>query len=79
MKKIGIGLLAVIVLLVAVVLVAPSFVDWNVYKDRIAVEVRKAIGRELSIDGDIGLVLLPAPALSVENVRLANEARRCLR
>ena len=72
MKKIGIGLLAVIVLLVAVVLVAPSFVDWNVYKDRIAVEVRKAIGRELSIDGDIGLVLLPAPALSVENVRLAN-------
>lgn len=72
MKKIGIGLLAVIVLLVAVVLVAPSFVDWNVYKDRIAVEVRKAIGRELSIDGDISLVLLPAPALSVENVRLAN-------
>ncbi len=71
-KKIGIGLLAVIVLLVAAVLVVPSFVDWNIYKDRIAAEVREITGRELSIDGGISLTLLPAPALSVENVRLAN-------
>jgi uncharacterized protein involved in outer membrane biogenesis len=71
-KKIGIGLLALIVLLVAGILVAPSFVDWNAYKGRIAAEVRKATGRELSIDGDIGLSLLPRPALSVGNVRLAN-------
>jgi len=71
-KKFGIGLLAVVVLLVAVVLVAPSFVDWNIYKDRIVAEVQKATGRELTIDGDISLALLPAPALSVENVGLAN-------
>ncbi len=72
MKKFGIGLLAVLVLLVAAVLVAPSFIDWNVYKDRIVAEAHKATGRELTIDGDISLALLPAPALSVENVRLAN-------
>ncbi|HEY5598833.1 MAG TPA: AsmA family protein, partial [Kiloniellales bacterium] len=74
MKKIGIGLLVVLVLLVAAVLIAPSFVDWNAYKDRIAAEVHAATGRELAIDGNISLALLPAPALSVEIVRLANAA-----
>lgn len=72
MKKFALGLLVILVLLVGAILVAPSFVDWNAYKDRIAAEARKATGRELIIDGDIGLALLPAPALSVENVRLAN-------
>jgi uncharacterized protein involved in outer membrane biogenesis len=71
-KKLGIGLFVILILLVGAILVAPGFVDWNTYKDRIAAEARKATGRDLIIDGDIGLALLPAPALSVENVRLAN-------
>lgn len=72
MKKIGIALVGLIVLLIAGVLIAPSFIDWNAQKGRIAAEVRAQTGRELMIDGDVSLSLLPTPTLSAEQVRFAN-------
>ncbi|MCH8000193.1 MAG: AsmA family protein [Proteobacteria bacterium] len=72
MKKLGIALLALVVVLIAAILIGPSFVDWNAHKGRITAEVEKLTGRALTIEGDISLVLLPAPALSVDKVRLAN-------
>nr|WP_282184040.1 AsmA family protein [Azospirillum sp. OGB3] len=59
-------------LLVAAVLVVPSVVDWNAYKAQIAERVSAATGREVELRGDIGLSLLPAPALTVRDARLAN-------
>ena len=72
MKKLLIGLVAVAVLLVAAVLIAPSFIDWNAHKKQISALVRDATGRELTIRGNIDVTILPSPALRVENVRLAN-------
>ena len=72
MKKLALGFLGLVVLLIAGVLVAPSFIDWNAHKDRIAGEVRKATGRDVSIAGDVSLSLLPAPAFSAAGVTLAN-------
>lgn len=72
MKKLGLSLIGFVVLLIAAVLIGPSFVDWNAHKDRLTAEARKITGRELSIEGDISLALLPAPALSAAKVRLAN-------
>ena len=72
MKKLGLGLVALLVILVAAVLVGPSFIDWNAQKDRITAEALKLTGRALTIDGDISLALLPAPALSADGIRLAN-------
>lgn len=72
MKKLGIALLALVVVLIAAILIGPSFVDWNAHKGRITAEVERLTGRALTIEGDISLVLLPAPALSVDKVRLAN-------
>ena len=71
-KKLGLALLALAVLLVVAVLVIPSFVDWNQHKGRITAEVEKLTGRTLVIEGDINLALLPAPALSADRVRVAN-------
>lgn len=71
-KKLGLGLLGLVVLLVAAILIAPSFIDWNAQKGRITAEVRNLTGRELAIDGDVSLAVLPAPALSAAKVRLAN-------
>ena len=65
-------LLGLVVLLVAAVLVGPSFVDWNAQKDRIAREVEVLTDRQLKIDGDMELTVLPAPALLVDGVRFAN-------
>ncbi len=66
------GLAGLFVLLVAAALIGPSLIDWNAHKDLIAAEVRKATGRDLAIDGDVSLAVLPAPALSADRVRLAN-------
>ncbi len=72
MKKLGLGLLGLAAILVAGLLVAPGFVDWNAHKVRISQEVFDLTGRDVSIDGDIGLVLLPTPTLTAARVRLAN-------
>jgi len=66
------GLVALVVLVIAAVLIGPSFVDWNAHKTRLAAEVRAATGRDLTIDGDMHLAILPAPALSAIDVRFAN-------
>ena len=72
MRALLIGLATLVVLVIAAVLVGPSFVDWNGQKALITEEARKFTGRTLVIDGDVSLSLLPAPALSAESVRLAN-------
>ena len=72
LKKILIGILALLLLLVLAALIGPRFVNWNGYKDRVAAAVLQATGRALAIDGNISLALLPSPTLSVEGVRLAN-------
>lgn len=72
MRKLLIGLAAAVVILVAAVLVVPSLIDWNGYKPEIQAAVKEATGRDLKLEGDIGLAVLPSPALSVEKVALAN-------
>jgi uncharacterized protein involved in outer membrane biogenesis len=71
-KKLLIGVIAVGVLLVAAILVAPSFIDWNAHKQEITALVRDATGRELAIRGNIDVTILPSPALRVEDVRLSS-------
>lgn len=65
--------LAFILLLAAAVLV-PLFVDPNEYKDEIAAEVKKATGRDLTIDGDIGLSFFPWIGLELGRIQLSNAA-----
>ncbi len=71
-KKVLIGLAVLVVVLVAGVLIAPTFIDWNKYKGAIAREVEQATGRSLEIGGDLSLSILPRTALMVEDVRLAS-------
>ncbi|MCC7273913.1 MAG: AsmA family protein [Alphaproteobacteria bacterium] len=72
MRRIVIGLVAVVALLLVAVLVAPGLIDWNQHKERIAREAEAATGRKLAIAGDISLAVLPSPHLRVRDVRLAN-------
>ncbi|MDP6603588.1 MAG: AsmA family protein [Rhodospirillales bacterium] len=66
------AVVGLIVVLVAAVLVAPSFIDWNQYKDEITRRAESLTGRELVIGGNVEIALLPAPALVARDVRLAN-------
>ncbi|WP_374655010.1 AsmA family protein [Dongia sp.] len=69
--KIGGGILAVIIVLA---LVAPFFIDLNSYKGLIAEKAKEATGRDLVIDGDISLSLLPIPSVSVDGIKFGNAA-----
>ena len=71
MKNLGIVLLGLLVVLVAAVFIAPGFIDWNAQKGRLSAEVRALTGRDLVVDGDVSLSLLPVPALSAYQVRFA--------
>jgi len=72
MKKVLFTVLGILVVAVGAVLVVPSFIDWNDYKDQITREARAATGRDIIIGGDLKVTVLPTPALSVNDVRLAN-------
>ena len=72
MKRVLIGAAIVLLLLVGGALAAPSFIDWNAYRDQIAARVEAAVGRAVVIGGDIDFTLLPSPALSAHQVRIAN-------
>ena len=72
MKKILYGILAFLFLAVVAALVAPGLIDWNRYKDKIIAHASQELGRQLSVDGDISLAMLPVPAFSVTGVRIAS-------
>ena len=72
MKKSLIAVAVLIAALVATAFIAPAFIDWNDYKPEIAAQAKAATGRELNVDGDISLRLLPMPIITVEALRFAN-------
>ena len=67
MKKLGLGLLGLAVILVAGLFFAPGFVDWNAHKGRISQEVFDFLGRDLTIDTStssfMALAILGAPGV----------------
>ncbi len=72
MKKLLIGLVALVFLAVVILIAAPFFIPVGTYKDQIAERTREATGRELEIRGDFALSLLPRFELVVEDVVFAN-------
>ncbi|WP_018863443.1 AsmA family protein [Thioalkalivibrio sp. ARh3] len=65
-----IAILLLLVVIVAIYLVATF--DANDYKERIEAEVRDATGRELTLEGPIGLTFFPNLGLRLEEVRFGN-------
>ena len=68
------GVIAFIVLVVIAAFVVPSFINWNSYKPEITERIEALTGRQLSIDGDIDIALLPSPKLRISDARLSNLA-----
>jgi hypothetical protein len=71
-KYVLIGLGTLVAVMLAAALIAPSFIDWNQFRARIAREASDALGRTVEVRGDIGLALLPTPILYVNDAHLAN-------
>ena len=72
MKRLLSILLFLLLLSAAVVWVAPVLVDFNAFRQDIEKQISAATGREISIEGDISMRLLPEPALQVQKVSVRN-------
>jgi AsmA protein len=73
MRKLGIALLVIVVLLVAAALIVPHLVDINQYHGKIQAELQKRLGRDVTL-GNMGLSLFP-PSFQVENATVAEDPR----
>ncbi|MCH7542853.1 MAG: AsmA family protein [Proteobacteria bacterium] len=74
MKKLLVGLGAVIVLLVTAVIALPVLIPSDTIKEQISAQVRDATGRELLIDGEVSFSLVPNIEFSASDISLSNAA-----
>ncbi len=74
MKKLLIGLAAVIVLVIAAAIAVPFFIPLDTYKGKIVALVKSETGRDLKIDGPVHFSLFPSVALEANDVSLSNPA-----
>ncbi|MEM7650913.1 MAG: AsmA family protein [Pseudomonadota bacterium] len=64
------GIFSLIVVVLGGLAFAPSFFDWNQYKEPALKQVADLTGLNVSIGGDVSLALLPSPRVYLENVKL---------
>lgn len=69
MKKLLFALLGIAVFVVAVLAIGPRLID---LRPRVAAAVHDATGRDLRIDGDLSVALLPKLRISASGVHLSN-------
>jgi uncharacterized protein involved in outer membrane biogenesis len=72
MKKVLYSILGLFILLLSIAVIVPYFINWNHYKPMIQEQARAYLDRDLSIDGDIKVALLPSPSVSIQDIRLSN-------
>jgi AsmA protein len=65
-------ILAIVIIVVAGLVALPFVVDPNDYKDEISTQVEKMTGRNLTLQGDIGLSVFPWIALELGPLSLSN-------
>ncbi|HWG40527.1 MAG TPA: AsmA family protein [Candidatus Acidoferrales bacterium] len=71
MRKLGIAIAVIVVLLIAAVLIVPHLIDVNQYHGEIQSQLEKRLGRQVTL-GNMGLRLFP-PAFDVENTTIAED------
>src|SRR5882762_1304292 len=71
MRKLGIAIAVIVVLLVAAALIVPHLIDVNQYHGQIQSQLEKRLGRQVTL-GNMGLRLFP-PAFNVENTTIAED------
>ena len=72
LRKITIYTLSFIVLIISLLVLAPLFVPVELYKDEVIAKIEDATGRNLEINGDIGLRFIPSLQLKLGDVHFSN-------
>lgn len=72
MKRVGISIAVVILILLGTTVIAPSFIDWSDYRESFEESIGKATGRNVAIDGEVNLSIVPRPAFRISQVRIGS-------
>ncbi|MGA7371347.1 MAG: AsmA-like C-terminal region-containing protein, partial [Methyloceanibacter sp.] len=64
---------AVLILVLSALFAAPLFIDWNDYRPVFETQASKLLGRDVKVGGKVHLVLLPAPELRFDSVKVAGD------
>lgn len=70
MKRVLIGFISILVVLIMGLLVAPGFFDWNQYKPQAVSMIKEQTGLDVVLNGDVKVALLPAPYAYVNDVKI---------
>jgi len=71
MKRIVAVLFLLALLLVALAVVAPGFIDWNKHKDILISRLEAALDRDIEVAGEVGFRILPNPQILMQDVSIA--------
>lgn len=69
-------LAALLILVLSALFAAPLFIDWNDYRSVFETQAKNLLGREVKVDGEVHLVLLPAPELRFDDIKVADQKGR---
>ncbi len=72
MKRLGLALGFIVVLLVAAVFILPSIIPASTYREPVEAAARDALHREVSLGGDISLQVFPQLQIRASDVSIAN-------
>jgi AsmA protein len=67
-------LAGLLILIVAIIVAVPFLIPMETYKNQVVSIVKEQTGRDLRIDGDIGLSFFPNIAVSIKDVGFSNAA-----
>src|SRR4029078_5232691 len=56
---------------------APLFIDWNDHRPVFETQASKLLGRDVKVGGKVHMVLLPAPELRFDQVKVADGQGSC--
>ena len=72
MSNLLVAIAVFVITVVGALFAVPYFVDWNSYRSNFEEEASRIVGREVQVDGDVTLHLLPTPYFRLEKVRIAD-------
>jgi len=64
---------AIVILILAVAVAAPPFMDWKDYRDTVDRMISRASGTEARTEGEISIRLLPEPRIILDRLRLGGK------
>ena len=73
MNSFLLALTAILIVVLSALFAAPLFIDWNDYRPVFETQASQLLGRDVKVGGKVHLVVLPAPELRFDDVKVADE------